>query len=161
MARVGLLWINHLSLLPGDPSVTTTFNAVNSGVGGGLAGLVIQSTTTGDVAEDGGNKVVWTALEVPLGLQVVGVRLCYELSNARSYVTQIRLAQVQDPPATALVLLDDATPLVNPGPVCVDSAGTSIDPSAGPLLLDLRVNFGSTSDLIVVRGVGLKVLTTA
>ena len=52
-----IMWINHLSLLPGDPSVITSFNAVNSGVGGGLSGLVIQSTTMGSQAQGGGNKV--------------------------------------------------------------------------------------------------------
>ena len=37
-----IMWVNHFSLLPGDQSVKTSFNAVNSGVGGGLTGLVIQ-----------------------------------------------------------------------------------------------------------------------
>src|SRR5262245_65943794 len=90
-----VMWIDHLSLVPGDASVTTTHDAVNSGVGGGLAALVVHSSTTGENASGGGNKVVWTALEVPPGFNVVGVRLCYELTNARSFVRQVRLAQVQ------------------------------------------------------------------
>jgi hypothetical protein len=159
-ASAGLLWIDHLSLLSGDPSVTTSFNAINSGVGGGLAGLVVRSSTLGDVASGGGNKVVWAALEVPPGLTVTGVRVCYELSNVRSYITQVRLAQVQDPPSTALVLLDDPTHLNSPGPVCANSLGTTVDPANGPLLLDLRVNFGNIADLIVVRGVALRVVAT-
>ena len=133
-----LMWLDHLSLLPGDSSVQTSFNAVSSGVGGGLSGLVIQSTTTGDTAPGGGNKVVHKALDVPPGLIIKGVRVCYELSNARSFITQIRLAQVQDPPATALVLLDDGTNHTAPGPVCVDSTPCTIDPAKGPLLLSLR-----------------------
>jgi len=41
-------------------------------------------------------------------------------------------------------------------PVCVDSEQISpIDPHIGPILLDLRVNFGNTADRIVVRGLGL------
>jgi hypothetical protein len=83
------------------------------------------------------------------------VRVCYELSNARSFIDQIRLAQLQDPPATALVHLDDATHQVNPGPVCVDSTPTTVNPALGEVRLDLRVNFGDTSDKIVVRAVGL------
>ena len=59
------MWINHLALLPEDPSVTTSFNATSSGVGSGLSGLVIQSNTVGDTAPGGGNKVVETALEIP------------------------------------------------------------------------------------------------
>jgi hypothetical protein len=150
-----VMWVNHFDLLPGDPSVTTTFNAISSGVGGGLTGLVIHSSTTGENAQGGGNKEVHMAVEVPPHYAVKGVRVCYELTSKKSFISQIRLAQVQNPPASASVLLDDGTDLTNPGPVCVNSSPTTIDPSAGALLLSLRVNFGSTSDRIVVRGLGL------
>ena len=154
----GVMWINHLDLLPGDPSVTTSFNAISSGVGGGLSGLVIHSSTTGEVGQGGGNKVVETGTEVPPGYRIQGVRVCYELSNARSFISQIRLSQVQDPPATAVVRLDDGTDLTNAGPVCVNSAATNVDPCAGEVLLSLRVNFGNTSDRIVVRALGLQLV---
>jgi hypothetical protein len=153
--RAQLMWINHFELLPGDDSVKTSFNAVNSGIGGGLTGLVISSTTTGEIANGGGNKVVQMALEVPPGFIVNAVRVGYELTSSASFISQIRLAQVQDPPKTAIVLLDDGTDLTDVGPKDVDSASTAIDAAAGPLLLSLRVNFGSTSDRIVVRSLGL------
>jgi hypothetical protein len=152
-----IMWVNHLALLAGDPSVTTSFNAVSSGVGSGLSGLVIQSSTLGDTAQGGGNKVVEMGLEIPPGNKIKGVRLCYELSNPRSFVSQIRLAQVQDPPSKALVILDDPTDFTDPGPVCVDSAPTSVDPALGSVLLSLRVNFGNTADKIVIRSIGLHV----
>ena len=150
-----IMWINHFDLLPGDASVKTSFNAVSSGVGGGLTGLVIESTTTGENAQGGGNKVVHMGLQVPPGYSINGVRVCYELSNKRSFISQIRLAQVKNPPQSAVVLLDDATDQTNPGPICVDSTATSVDPSAGEVLLSLRVNFGNTSDRIAVRALGL------
>ena len=153
--KTPIMWVNHFDLLPGDSSVKTSFNAVNSGVGGGLTGLVIESTTTGENAQGGGNKVVHMGLQVPPGYSIKGVRVCYELSNKRSFISQIRLAQVQTPPQSALVLLDDGTDQTNPGPICVDSAATSVDPAAGEVLLSLRVNFGNTSDKIVVRALGL------
>ena len=158
--RKTIMWVNHFDLLPGDPSVTTTFNAINSGVGGGLTGLVIQSSTTGENAQGGGNKVVHMGLQVPPGYSIRGVRVCYELTNKRSFISQIRLAQVQTPPQSALVLLDDGTDQTNPGPICVDSAATNIDPTAGEVLLSLRVNFGNTADKICVRALGLH-LTSA
>lgn len=108
-----LMWIDHLGFLAGDPSVDVSFNAVNSGVGGGLAGLIIESSTTGEEAEGGGNKVVETGLLVPPGYLVEGVRVCYELSSATSFISQIRLAQVQGPSSTAIVMLDDATDLAD------------------------------------------------
>jgi hypothetical protein len=149
------MWVNHLSLLAGDASVITSFNAVSSGVGGGLSGLVIESTTTGDTGASGGNKVVEKSLDIPPGFLVKGVRVGYENSNSRSCITQVRLAQVQNPPGTAIVMLDDPARLNVAGPHFHDSAATSINPTAGPLLLSLRVNFGDTSDRIVVRGLGL------
>ena len=152
-------WLNHLDLLAGDESVEVTYDAVSSGVGGGLTALVVHSTTTGEVAPSGGNKVVHMGVEVPPGYLVTGVRVGYELTSPQSYISQIRLAQVQDPPKTAAVLLDDATNHVDVGPIYVDSAETSIDPSEGAILLDLRVNFGDTADRIAVRAVGLHLAT--
>lgn len=150
-----VMWINHFDLLPGDSSVTTSFDAVSSGVGGGLTGLVIKSSTTGENGQGGGNKVVHMGLEVPPGYSIRGVRVCYELSNKRSFISQIRLAQVQNPPQSAIVRLDDGTDQTNPGPICIDSTATTVDPSLGEVLLSLRVNFGNTSDKIVVRALGL------
>ncbi len=156
--RDALMWVNHLALLPGDSSVTTSYDAVSSGVGGGLSGLVLQSSQLGENGASGGNKVVWRALDIPPDFQrVTGVRLCYELSNPRTYISQIRLAQVQDPPSTALVLLDDGTDLKTKGPICVDSAKSDIDPSNGALLLSLRIFTGDVSDKIVIRALGLHV----
>jgi hypothetical protein len=154
-ASGGVMWINPLALLPGDASVTTSFNAITSGVGGGLSGLVVHSSTTGETASGGGNKVVHVGLQVPPGYLIRGVRVCYELSNARSFISQIRLSQVNDPPANASVRLDDGTDRTSPGPVCIDSAPTNVNPALGAVELDLRVNFGNTSDRIVVRALGL------
>jgi hypothetical protein len=150
-----VMWINHLSLLAGDPSVKTSFNAISSGVGSGLSGLVIQSTTTGNQAQGGGIKVVERGLEVPPGYNIQAVRVCYESTSEATSIVQLRLAQVEDPPARARVLLDDGTVQPAPGPVCIDSASTNADPSAGEVLLSLRLNFGSTSDKLVIRGLGL------
>src|SRR5829696_4010322 len=154
--QTALMWVNHFDLLPGDPSVKTSSNAIDSGVGGGLTGLVVRSTTTGEIGQGGGNKVVHMALEVPPGYIIKRVRVCYELSNSRSFISQIRLSQVANPPDHADVILDDGTDHRSPGPVCVASAETTVDPGLGAVLLDLRVNFGDTGDRIVVRALGLR-----
>jgi hypothetical protein len=144
------MWLNHLDLLPGDPSVTTSFDAVQS------HGLILQSLTTGEIAPGGGNKVVEMGIDVPPTFMITGVRVCYQLTNPRSFISQIRLAQTQDPPGTQLAMLDDGTDQTNPGPVCVDSEDTSIDPSAGAISLSLRLNFGDTADQITVFAIGLR-----
>jgi hypothetical protein len=150
-----ILWLNHFDLLSGGSEVTTSHASTSSGVGGGLTGLVIESSTTGDVFGDGGNKVVQMAVEVPSGYNVTGVRVCYELTSNASFISQVRLAQVNDPPSFALVMLDDGTDQTDMGPVCVNTSATSIDPSTGALLLSLRIDFGSTGDKIVIRGLAL------
>ena len=161
-------WLNHLDFLPGDTSVQTDFNAVNSGVGGGLSGLIVNSTTTGEDADGGGNKVIEKGVPIMPGFLIVGARVCYEVDNVddetnaadSTFISQIRLAQLQDPPETAVVLLDDGTDLVDPGPLCVDSEepfGGPINPGAGGLRYSYRVNFGSTEDTILVRGAALLV----
>ena len=154
----GLMWIDHFSLLPGDASVVTSYNAVSNSVGSGLTGLVIESTTTGEDATGGGNKVVHAAVSVPPGFDITGVRVCYELTSASSFISQITLAQVQNPPSQALVILDDPTDLTSVGPICVNSATTVVHPQDGAVLLSFRVNFGSTSDKIVIRGVALSLV---
>lgn len=157
------MWIEHLDFLSGDPTVvTTSFRSTDSGVGGGLAGLIVNSSTVGNLDSFGGNKVVEKAIQVPPRFTVTGVRLCYEWSaGATSHITQIRLAQVQDPPSTALVLLDDATVQPNAGPVCVDSTITSVDPSLGAVLLSVRLDIGNTADTLVLRGVALHLVPSA
>jgi hypothetical protein len=160
-----LMWINHLDLVAGDVDVVTSFNSTTSGVGGGLSGLIIQSSAPGDTSASGGIKVVEKGLQVPPGWLIRGVRVCYDLSNVRSFITQIRLAQVQPIPSTALVLLDDGTDQTAPGPFCVDStslpAGSEVDPSAGGVRLSLRLFFdaagiiGAGADRIVIRSLGL------
>lgn len=146
-----IMWVNHVDLLPGDASVTTSFKVGSTGVG---TGLVVRSSTTGQDTQEGRNKVLHMGLQVPPGYSIRRVRVCYELSNKRSFISQIQLAQEQTPQG-AIVKLDDVTDHTNPGPICVDSAPTTIDPSLGEVLLSLRVNFGNISDKIIVRAVGL------
>lgn len=158
-SQPALMWIEHLDLFSGDPTVlTTSFFSTNSGVGGGLSGLIIQSSTVGNLDSNNGNKVVEKSIQVPPRFMIEGVRVCYEWSvGATSNIVQIRLAQVQDPPSTAVVLLDDATVQPNDGPICVDSTApaTPVDPSLGAVLLSFRIDTGSLADKLVLRGVGL------
>lgn len=147
--RGPLTWLNHLDLLPGDPSVTTSHDAIQS------HGLIVTSSTTGEIAQGGGNKTATLAVHTVPGYLITGVRVCYQLSNPRTFISQIRLAQTQHPPDTQLVLLDDGTNHTDPGPRCVNSIRTSIDPANGAVTLDLRVNFGNTADRINILAVGL------
>jgi hypothetical protein len=157
-----LMWIEHLDFLSGDPAVlTTSFLSTNSGVGGGLSGLIVQSSTVGSTDSHSGIKVIEKAVQVPPHFSITGVRVCYEWSaGATSSIDRIRLSQVQDPPSTALVKLDDST-AHSGGPLCVDSAVTSVDPSLGSVLLDIGINTVNVADKLVLRAVGLHLVPTA
>jgi hypothetical protein len=141
------MWINHLDFVPGDFTVTTSFD-LNPNVG---TGLLIGSTTPGI------DQSVEKGLQVSPGFLISGVRVCYELSSSNSFINNISLARLQDPPTGLSVLLNDPTDLTDKGPICVDSAPPlkPIDPSLGAVRLRLGVNFASSGDSIVVRAVGL------
>jgi len=141
------MWINHLDFIPGDSTVTTSFD-LNPNLG---TGLLIGSTTTGI------DQSVEKGLQVSPGFLISGVRVCYELSSSSSFINNISLARLQNPPTGLSLLLNDTTDLTNKGPICVDSkaASTPIDPSLGAVRLRLGVNFASDKDSIVVRAVGL------
>src|SRR5947208_3374978 len=69
--------------MPGGDELTTSYHSTSPGVGGGLTGLVIESTTTGETFVEGGNKVVHMALDLPKQTKIKGVRVCYELTDHR------------------------------------------------------------------------------
>lgn len=156
-------WLNHFDLLSGNESeLFVSHNSTSSGVGGGLTGAVFTSSSIGEKFSDGGNKVALMAIDLapqPAGINIRGVRVCYESTSPRTYVSQVRIAEVQNPPATAIVKMDDGTDLTLAGPNCVDSAkAVNIaipSKTTGPLLLNLRFNFGATSDALVIRGLGI------
>jgi hypothetical protein len=154
------MWINHLDLIPGGAEIQTLYSSTNSGVGSGLSGLIVMSTTTGENFTTGGDKVIEKGLEVPPNYNITGVRVCYESTSAGTFISQIRLGQLQDPPSVANVLLDDATDLTNVGPICVNSQATSVNPSTGAVRLSLRVYFGAITDKLVIRGLGLQLQRT-
>jgi hypothetical protein len=52
-------------------------------------------------------------------------------------------------------MLEDSTHQNAASPTCVNSVPTNVDAEAGEVLLSLRLNFGDTSDRIVLRGVAL------
>ncbi len=145
-------WVDQLALLPGNNVLTAVYDS-------DLAGLKITSSDTGDVGPVG------MGLQVPPNFEVMGVRVCYEVHNTTgslTFITEISISQVQNPPTSTLVLLlDDKTDQPSPGPVCVETTPAAklvphILPSQGALLLNLQLHFASTDDYIVIRGLALK-----
>lgn len=156
-------WVNHLDLVPGDPTVVTATPLTHPSNSISFQGLLITSSTLGDLDSNNTNKVVFMGLELPKQVKITGVRVCYELSDPGangSFIEQIRLAQTNNVDGSnATVLLDDATVQDASGPTCVNStlAKPPIKASAGPIVLSFRINTGNVLDQIVIHSVGLLV----
>src|SRR5882724_2935114 len=106
-------WVNYMDLVPGDPSDMTAVTLEHPSFGTNTLGLVITSSSLGDLDSNNENKVVTMALELPKQVKVTGVRICYELSDPGpngTFISQTRLAQLNNTDgSTALVVLDDGT----------------------------------------------------
>jgi hypothetical protein len=135
-------WLNHLGFQGAATDATAAFDAA-------AGGLKITAAAAGDY-------LVAQGAQVPPGYLVSGVRLCYQLSSADSFISQVSITQLQDPPVSSLPVLDDPADLTDLGPVCVNSAlVTPFDPALGALTLELGTTFADAADTIVVKGVAL------
>ena len=156
------MYVDVYDLVPGSPLIYTQYDTRNY--------LDIRSTTRGETTPAGMKRVVM-GLQIPLGYDLTGVRVCYAVNlrtsvgaEPTSFISQIRLAQLTTPPGAALVKHDER---LEPGsnPICIDSFLRSppfrIDPLLGAIELSLRVNFGRIEDVITVSMVGLYLLRGA
>jgi hypothetical protein len=109
--------------------------------------LRVRTTQAGDLQ--------WVNLPLIVGdnLKIKAVKVCYDLSSASSYISQVRLAEETVPPS-AIVKHDDGTDLTSTDPVCVESAVTNYQP-AGSVTLSLRLNFANTNDHVDIGAIGL------
>jgi hypothetical protein len=146
-----LVWINHLRLTPVGTGLMATYDAV----GTGLSGLVISPRTAGPLLK-GQGYLLETALEVPPGYFLRGVRIGMESSSRDCYLNLIRLAQVNDPPDSAVLLGEDERAHRAVGARSVDSEDLSVDPRRGPVLLTLGFGFEDPGGWVVVRSVGMR-----
>jgi hypothetical protein len=97
----------------------------------------------------------WLSLPLitPDNLTIKSITVCYDLSSADSFISQIRLSEEKEPP-TATVMHDDGTDLTSTDPVCVESAVDNYQPD-GAVTLSLRLNFANTGDRIFIGAIGL------
>ena len=127
----------------GVPIGNTASNLVITRGGFGNT-LRVTTTAAGDLQ--------WLALplSVPIGSTITGITICYELSNAASFISQIRLSEENEPP-TATIIHDDGTDLVSTDGVCTESV-SNVE-VGGAITLGLRLNFASTSDTISIGAI--------
>lgn len=133
-------WGSPLGGLTNNSSLTIT---------PGLPGtsLHIVTSSAGDF------QWVTFPLTLPSNMTIEGVQLCYALSNASSFISQIRLSRMTTPDYT-VVMHDDPTDLTDPGPICVTSEVYSMDVD-GTVSLSLRMNFANAGDWIDIGAIGI------
>jgi len=110
-------------------------------------GTVVTCTAPGDL------KWVSMGLRLPPDAKIEDVIIGYEVSSPRSFIAQIRLAEMKTPDH-ATVLHDDSTPLQSTSPASHKSHVGGLV-AKGAVTLELRLNFQNTSDEIRLGAVGV------
>jgi len=113
--------------------------------------------TADEIVVDGDPQWIRLGLTVPSGT-LKPLKLCYQVitdSPGTTYISQVRLTKMTTPDV-AIVIHDDDTNLMDTSPTCYKSL---IDDRkvTGTITLALRVVFGSTSDMILIGGIKLKI----
>lgn len=139
------IWLSPTNYVTGDSSLQISYPYVSH------PGTIVTCATPGDL------KWVSMSLGLKQGITIQSVIICYQVSNSRSSILDIRLSQVSTPDR-ALVLHDDGTNLKSTSPVCYTSVVNAIVlNSSGAVLLELRLNFQDTADQILLGAVGVVV----
>lgn len=133
------IWYNAINFVSGDPTLKIYQPYVAH------PSVKINATSPGDLK--------WISMTIPTkpGKKIKGIRVCYQLTNSRSFISQIRLAEMITPDH-AVVKHDDGTDLLSTTPTCYDSIVAEYEPKAS-VLLELRLNFGDTADVITIGGI--------
>ena len=99
-----------------------------------------------------GSKWIQMSLTLPSTVTVKGVELCYQVSDAATPLSQIRITEMTTPDA-ASVRMDDPTDRTSTTPECVVSSATiNFD---GTLTLVLLIDVANTDHTVEIGGVGI------
>ena len=137
------IWLSPTNFVTGDPTLRVSYPFVSH------PSTVVSCTAPGDF------KWVSMGLRLPLDVQIEGVIICYQISNARSFISQVRLAEMTTPDH-ATVVHDDPAHLTSTTPATYNSAVPGLVPS-GAVTLELRLNFQNISDEILLGAVGVSI----
>jgi hypothetical protein len=139
-----MIWLSPNDFVTGDPSLSLIYPSVAH------AGVHVRASAVGDL------KWISLGLRVPTRHEVVAVSIGYRLSNARSFISQVRLVEMRTP-ERAVVRHDDGTDLLSTEPATYRSELTGGYRPDGAVSLHLRLRFQDTADVISLGAVGLEV----
>ncbi len=149
------LWLDLAKFASDSHELTITPLTSRNGAGTAAEGIVVQApTAAGSLA--GLPRQVSMDLDAPDGFALVGVRVCYQLTNPRSTISRIRVSRPGERGKEPQILIDDTADRTAPGPVCVDTRPIRTT-EHGPITVTLRFSLQDPLDRIALRGVGLLV----
>ncbi len=135
------LWLGPTAYVTGDPSLRISYPFVSH------PGAVVTCTAPGDL------KWISIGVALPQKAKIEQVIVCYEVSNSQSFISQVRLAEMETPDH-ATVLHDDPTPLQSTSPATYASSVGGLA-AEGAVSVELRLNFQNTSDEIRLGALGV------
>jgi len=137
------IWFSPTAYVSGDPSLQLSYP------------YVLHPATEVKCSSPGDLKWIYMDLPLPLGAKIEAVNLCYQVSNPRSFISQIRLTEMSTPD-TAYVRHDDPTDLTSTRPACYMSkvGGGGFVPKSA-VMLQLRLNFQDPTDKITLGGLSI------
>ncbi|HVP97695.1 MAG TPA: hypothetical protein VMS87_00285, partial [Roseiarcus sp.] len=141
------IWLSPTNFVSGDPTLRISYPFVSH------PSTIVSCTSPGDL------KWVSMGLRLPPDVQIEAVVVYYEVSNAQSFIAQVRLAEMTKPDH-ATVIHDDPAHLTSTAPTSHTSPVPGLVPS-GAVTLELRLNFQNTSDQILLGAVGINIESAA
>jgi len=140
------IWISPTEYVTGDSTLAISYPSAEH-----------PNTTVTCKKDPGDYKWVSMGLRLPPDASIQDVIVCYQLSNATSYISQIRL-QEMDTPDQSQILHDDVTDLQSVAAVCYTSNVGGKVPGVGKAVaLALRLNFSNKNHRIMLGAVGVRI----
>jgi len=144
-------WYSPLTAVPVGPAGPPSMLSVSPLSPGPSTALKV--TAVSPVSE---NDFQWVLLGLAVpSVTVKGIKTCYQVqtsSPGSTYISQVRLTRMTTPD-TALVVHDDPANLTATSPTCSTSpANVKVE---GTITLEMKMVFGSASDIIRIGGIEL------
>ena len=139
------IWLSPTEYITGDPTLQISYPFVSH------PETIVTCTTPGDL------KWLSMGLRLPPRVRIEELKICYQVSNPTSYISQVRLL-VMDTPDQANVIYDDGTDLKSTEPACyISQVGGKVPTPDMAVTLALRLNFQHKTHEIMLGGVGCKI----
>jgi hypothetical protein len=139
------VWISPLNFVVSEGAQDWEALSISRGFADNA--IRVKSKRSGDL------RWILLPLPIPTDLKIKKLSVCYQLSNSRSLISQIKLTEQKEPPSTT-VIHDDSTELTSTTSTCYESNVGGWQPQKA-ITLGLGLKFGNASDHIDIGAIGV------